>query len=135
MFAEMLVQMSLLAFYIRVFPEASLFVRRSSWTLIAIVACFGIANTCTMIFQCTPISFFWYGWAGEMTGKCIGINLFSWIRAAIEIAIDVAILSLPLPSVVKLQMSWKKKAQVLLMFALGFVWVIFRYSLPSAEQH
>ncbi|KAL2672409.1 hypothetical protein Neosp_013118 [[Neocosmospora] mangrovei] len=135
MFAEMLVQMSLLAFYIRVFPEASLFVRRSSWTLIAIVACFGIANTCTMIFQCTPISFFWYGWAGEVTGKCIDINLFSWIRAAIEIAIDVAILSLPLPSVVKLQMSWKKKAQVLLMFALGFVWVIFRYSLPSAERH
>lgn len=121
MFAEMLVQMSLLAFYIRVFPEASLFVRRSSWTLIAIVACFGIANTCTMIFQCTPIPFFWSGWAGEMAGKCIDINLFSWIRAAIEIAIDVAILSLPLPSVVKLQMSWKKKAQVLLMFALGFV--------------
>ncbi|RMJ16491.1 hypothetical protein CDV36_003783 [Fusarium kuroshium] len=121
MFAEMLVQMSLLAFYIRVFPEASVFVRRASWTLIAIVACFGIANTCTMIFQCTPIPFFWFGWAGEMTGKCIDINLFSWIRAAIEIAIDVAILSLPLPSVVKLQMSWKKKAQVLLMFALGFV--------------
>ncbi|EEU37535.1 uncharacterized protein NECHADRAFT_87371 [Fusarium vanettenii 77-13-4] len=96
MFAEMLVQMSLLAFYIRVFPEASLFVRRSSWTLIAIVGCFGIANTCTMIFQCTPIPFFWSGWAGEMTGKCIDINLFSW-------------------------MSWKKKAQVLLMFALGFV--------------
>ncbi|KAH7253444.1 hypothetical protein B0J15DRAFT_526719 [Fusarium solani] len=121
MFAEMLVQMSLLAFYIRVFPEASLFVRRSSWTLIAIVACFGIANTCTMIFQCIPIPFFWSGWAGEMTGKCIDINLFSWIRAAIEIAIDVAILSLPLPSVFKLQMSWKKKAQVLLMLALGFV--------------
>ncbi|KAJ4172434.1 hypothetical protein NW754_002633 [Fusarium falciforme] len=74
-----------------------------------------------MIFQCTPIPFFWSGWAGEMAGKCIDINLFSWIRAAIEIAIDVAILSLPLPSVVKLQMSWKKKAQVLLMFALGFV--------------
>ncbi|RSL96757.1 hypothetical protein CEP52_011303 [Fusarium oligoseptatum] len=109
MFAEMLVQMSLLAFLHPCLPRGFR------------LPCFGIANTCTMIFQCTPIPFFWFGWAGEMTGKCIDINLFSWIRAAIEIAIDVAILSLPLPSVVKLQMSWKKKAQVLLMFALGFV--------------
>ncbi|KAF4473095.1 hypothetical protein FALBO_21 [Fusarium albosuccineum] len=121
MIAEMLVQMSLLAFYLRVFPDASLFIRRASWMLMGIVACFGIANTCAIIFQCTPIPFFWSGWAGESTGKCIDINLFSWIRAAVEIAIDVAILSLPLPSVLKLQMSWKKKFQVLLMFALGFV--------------
>lgn len=121
MVAEMLVQMSLLAFYIRVFPGASVFVRRSSWTLMGIVACFGIANTCTMIFQCTPIPFFWTGWAGESTGTCININLFSWIRAAIEIAIDVAIISLPLPSVIKLQMNWKKKFQVLLMFLIGFL--------------
>ncbi|KAH7007257.1 hypothetical protein EDB80DRAFT_718487 [Ilyonectria destructans] len=121
MVAEMLVQMSLLAFYIRVFPGASVFVRRSSWTLMGIVGCFGIANTCAMIFQCTPIPFFWTGWAGESTGTCININLFSWIRAAIEIAIDVAIISLPLPSVIKLQMNWKKKFQVLLMFLIGFV--------------
>ncbi|KAH6892391.1 hypothetical protein B0T10DRAFT_559979 [Thelonectria olida] len=121
MVAEMLVQMSLLAFYIRVFPGASVFVRRASWALMGVVACFGIANTCSMIFQCTPIPFFWKGWSGEVKGRCIDINLFSWIRAAIEIAIDVAILSLPLPSVVKLQMNWKKKVQVLIMFALGFV--------------
>ncbi|KAH7139806.1 hypothetical protein B0J13DRAFT_478123 [Dactylonectria estremocensis] len=121
MVAEMLVQMSLLAFYIRVFPGASVFVRRSSWILLGIVGCFGIANTCAMIFQCTPVPFFWIGWAGETAGTCIDINLFSWIRAAIEIAIDVAIISLPLPSVIKLQMNWKKKIQVLLMFIVGFV--------------
>lgn len=121
MFAEMLVQLSLLAFYHRVFPEATLFVRRGAWVLIGIVIAFGISNTFTMIFQCTPVPFFWTSWAAETAGTCININLFSWIRAAVEIAIDVSILSLPLPSLLKLQMSWKKKAQVLLMFALGFV--------------
>ncbi|KAH7129284.1 hypothetical protein EDB81DRAFT_661477 [Dactylonectria macrodidyma] len=121
MVAEMLVQMSLLAFYVRVFPGASVFVRRSSWVLLGIVGCFGVANTCAMIFQCTPVPFFWTGWAGETAGTCIDINLFSWIRAAIEIAIDVAIISLPLPSVIKLQMNWKKKLQVILMFIVGFV--------------
>ncbi|KAK7427394.1 hypothetical protein QQZ08_006163 [Neonectria magnoliae] len=121
MLAEMLVQMSLLAFYIRVFPAAAHSVRTCSWALMGVVICFGIANTCAMIFQCTPVPYFWTGWSGETTGSCIDINLFSWIRAAIEIGIDVTILSLPLPTVVKLQMSWKKKFQVLLMFAIGFV--------------
>jgi hypothetical protein len=121
MFAEMLVQLSFLAFYIRVFPEDSLLIRRGAWVLMAVVVCFGTANTFTMVFQCTPVSFFWTGWAGETVGKCIDINLYSWIRAAVEIAIDVCILSLPLPKLIRLHMGWKRKFQVLLMFAMGFM--------------
>lgn len=121
MVAEMLVQLSLLAFYNRVFPEGTKLVRVGTAALIVVVVCFGIANTFTMIFQCTPVPFFWNNWTGETTGTCIDINLFSWIRAAIEIAIDISILSLPLPSLFKLQMNWKKKTQVLIMFGLGFV--------------
>lgn len=127
MFAEMLVQMSLLAFYIRVFPVNSLLVRNGSWVLMGIVLCFGLANTCVMVFQCLPISYFWTSWSGETTGTCININYFSWARAAVEIAIDVCILSLPLPSLWKLQMGWKKKIQVLMMFALGFMYVLSIY--------
>lgn len=121
MFAEMLVQLSLLAFYIRVFPSDAGIVRLGSWILMSIVVCFGIANTFTMIFQCTPVSFFWESWAGETVGTCIDISLFSWLRAAIEIIIDVAILSLPLPSLLRLHMSIRKKVQVILMFCMGFV--------------
>ncbi|KAK5239971.1 hypothetical protein LTR40_014133, partial [Exophiala xenobiotica] len=82
---------------------------------------FGIANTFAMIFQCTPIPFFWQGWAGETTGTCININLFSWIRAAVEIGLDIAVLSLPIPMLLKLDMSWRKKIQVIMMFSVGFV--------------
>ncbi|KAH7308650.1 hypothetical protein B0I35DRAFT_442359 [Stachybotrys elegans] len=121
MFAEMCVQLSLLVFYLRVFPKSSRLVHVGSWILGGIVTCFGIANTLTMVFQCTPIPFFWNGWAGEMAGTCIDINLYSWIRAAIEIALDVAIMALPLPSLLALQLSRRKKLQTLGMFALGFV--------------
>lgn len=121
MLAEMFAQLSILAFYIRVFGKSSEFVRKGTFVLMSISICFGIANTFSMIFQCTPIPFFWTSWAGESTGSCIDINLFSWIRASIQIAVDVSILSLPLPSLIKLQMNRRKKFQVMLMFALGFV--------------
>ncbi|PCH05242.1 Hypothetical protein PENO1_023430 [Penicillium occitanis (nom. inval.)] len=74
-----------------------------------------------MIFQCTPISFFWDGWTGEYVGKCININTFSWIRAAIEIIIDLAIISLPIPLLLGLKLNWHKKLQILSMFSVGFL--------------
>ena len=119
MAAEMFVQLSLLAFYLRVFASAVF--RKLVVAMMCLVVGFGIANTFTMIFQCTPVPFFWRGWAGEMTGHCIDINLFSWIRAGIEIAIDVAIISLPIPTVLKLQMSWRRRIQVVLIFSVGFL--------------
>ncbi|KAI4936724.1 uncharacterized protein J4E92_001448 [Alternaria infectoria] len=75
-----------------------------------------------MMFQCQPISFFWDGWKGETSGRCtVDVRLFGFIRGAIEIMLDVAILSLPLPMLARLQMSWKKKVQIISMFAVGFI--------------
>lgn len=119
MAAEMCVQLSLLAFYLRIFT-VPLF-RKLVYGMMILVLCFGITNTICMLIQCLPIPFFWEGWAGETQGTCIDINLFSWIRAGIEIGIDVAILSLPIPTLLKLQMSTKKKVQVVMVFCIGFV--------------
>lgn len=126
--AEMFVQLSLLAFYIRVFVEDAnkIYIK----ALIGIVAAFGIANTFTLVFQCTPVPYFWTSWTGDQVGHCININLFSWIRAAIEIAIDVVIIVIPLPMLLKLHMNWRKKLQVMAMFSVGFVYVS---SFPSAH--
>ncbi|KAI0427567.1 hypothetical protein F5Y09DRAFT_315832 [Xylaria sp. FL1042] len=119
--SEMFTQLSILAFYRRVFANTSTALQRGCIVLMVFVVLFGIANTLVIIFQCTPIDFFWTGWSGETTGKCIDINLFSWIRAAIEIAVDIAIISLPLRDIIKTQLGWKMKVQVFIMFALGFV--------------
>ncbi|KAI0544304.1 hypothetical protein F4679DRAFT_42023 [Xylaria curta] len=119
--AEMFTQLSILAFYRRVFAKSSSVTQKGSFIMMVIVVLFGIANTLAIIFQCTPVPFFWLGWSGEIRGSCININLFSWIRAAIEIAVDIAILSLPIRDIAQLQLSWVKKAQVLLVFVLGFV--------------
>jgi hypothetical protein len=100
MTAECLCQLSILAFYLRIMVEKR--VRLVVWIFIAMVTGFGIANVFSMIFQCTPIPFFWDGWRGEMTGY-------------------LAILSMPLPMLAKLNMSPKKKLQIMSMFCVGFI--------------
>ncbi|KAI0912559.1 hypothetical protein F4823DRAFT_581124 [Ustulina deusta] len=119
--SEMFTQLSILAFYRRVFAQTSALLQRGSIILMVFVILFGTANTLVIIFQCTPIDSFWTGWSGERTGRCININVFSWARAAIEIAVDIAIISLPLRDIVRTQLSWKMKVQIFIMFALGFV--------------
>ncbi|KAL5376671.1 hypothetical protein DPSP01_010341 [Paraphaeosphaeria sporulosa] len=113
-------QLSILAFYLRLVTS-----RRTKaiiWALMAVVSSFAIGNTFAMVLQCRPISFFWDGWRGDTPGKCtVNIRLFGFIRGGIEIVLDLVILALPLPMLSKLQMSTRKKVQIMSMFCVGFV--------------
>ncbi|KAF2128980.1 hypothetical protein P153DRAFT_29294 [Dothidotthia symphoricarpi CBS 119687] len=120
MATECLCQLSILAFYLRVMIERKL--RMAVWGLTGVVIGFGLANFLAMLFQCTPIPYFWDGWRGEMSGFCgVDVQLFGFARGGIEIFLDLAILSLPLPMLAKLNMSRKKKLQIMSMFCVGFV--------------
>ncbi|KAF2260003.1 hypothetical protein CC78DRAFT_40896 [Lojkania enalia] len=117
---EALCQLSIIAFYLRIMTSRN--GRIACWVLSGLVTCFGLGNTFSMLFQCWPVPFFWDGWKGEMPGKCtVDIRLFGFIRGAVEICLDIAILSLPLPTLAKLQMSLRKKLQIMSMFCVGFV--------------
>ncbi|KAF2116965.1 hypothetical protein BDV96DRAFT_490166 [Lophiotrema nucula] len=119
MLAECLCQLSLLAFYLRIMVNKKS--RKMVWGLIAIVTGFGLANVFSMIFQCKPIFFFWNGWRGDKPGHCMNVQLFGFIRGGIEIFLDLAILTMPLPMLYGLNMSSKKKLQIMSMFCVGFV--------------
>lgn len=117
--AEAFTQLSFLAFYLRIFPTLNF--QRVVFGLMGLSICFGISNTFTMIFQCSPVSYFWDGWTGEYTGVCININAFSWYKAAMQIAMDVAIIGLPIWPLTHLSLNNKKKVQIVLMFCTGFL--------------
>lgn len=120
MITEAFCQTSILAFYLRIMANPK--TRKIVWGFIVLVACFGCANLFTMIFQCWPLNYFWNGWKGFMApNSVIDMNLFSFIRGGIEIGLDLTILILPLPMLAKLQMSLKKKTQIISMFCVGFV--------------
>lgn len=114
-------KISIVCFYLRIFPQEQL--RIWSYGLIAANILYFLAFEIITVFQCTPIEGAWLMWDGEFATTCRDVNLQAWVAAAVCIVLDVATIALPMPELWKLNLSWKKKAQVMLMFAVGLLYV------------
>src|SRR4051812_36070517 len=117
----MLTKLSILGFYLRFFPFVVFpGLRTAIYITIAITAASGISFAFTIIFQCTPISFFWSGFNDPPpTGSCVKINIYAWTVASFNFALDLWLLVLPMPELLKLSLPRRKKIVVCLMFAVG----------------
>lgn len=108
----------ILCFYLRIFPNKSF--RMVVYGAIVYVAVFSVVAICLQIFQCLPVQSYWESWRGDFGSyKCLNINLMAFVVAANLIFQDVFILVLPIPLVVGLHASWRKRCGILLMFSLG----------------
>jgi len=112
-----LTKLSIICFYIHIFPSAK--VRRVLWITFGVTVAWGVAFVVCGIFQCRPISFFWTHWDGLHEGHCVEPNAIAWSNAITNIAFDLWILAIPLSQLRGLQLHWKKKAGVAIMFCLG----------------
>ncbi|KAI1358401.1 50S ribosomal protein L36e [Xylaria arbuscula] len=112
-----LTKLSLLFFYLRVFPSADF--HRICYITMGVVIASAIAFTLTGIFYCTPISYIWTGWTGETEGFCINFNAFAWAHAVTSIVQDLWIIGLPIPSLLKLHLGTRRKVHLILMFSVG----------------
>jgi hypothetical protein len=125
-----LVKLAFVTFYMRIFPSQG--VRRLLWGTLIFISLWGFTFILVSIFQCRPISHFWHMWDGLHEGSCIDINALSWCNAAINIALDIWILIIPLWQLRKLHLKWKKKIPIGLMFSLGaFVTIVSILRLQS----
>ena len=114
-----LVKICFLLFYLRIFPSRPM--RLVIKISCAVTLCYGLAFLFAFAFQCSPISYNWYGWDGEHHGSCVATNTMVVTAAALNIVLDVWVIALPLPMVMKLQASLTTKLQVMLMFSVGFL--------------
>lgn len=121
----MLTKLSILGFYLRFFPFVVFpGLRTAIHVTIAVTAASGISFIMSIVFQCTPISFFWSLFDDPApVGTCININLYGWIVAAFNFALDIWMLALPLPELLKLSLPRRKKVVVCLMFMVGGLYV------------
>ncbi|KAL4757273.1 CFEM domain-containing protein [Aspergillus foveolatus] len=123
------ISMSLL--YLRIFPNRSL--RIATFAMLAIVSMWGVAYTLVIIWICRPRSFAWLGWDSEHTGTCVNSMAVQVSHAILNIVFDVIVLGMPLPVLLRLDMSKTKKAGVLT--ALNIVRVVTTYNfLKSRNQ-
>ena len=92
-----------------------------AFPLIAICCLHGIIFTFLFIFQCSPISYTWTQWDGTGKGSCLDFDVGAVIHAVSNILLDFLIFALPMSQLWKLNLSRKKKFQVLVMFGVGFL--------------
>lgn len=117
--AQCFAKLSLLFFYLRITPQ--LWFLRISKALICIVVSYTIAITLSNLFACQPIQ---AAWDGSIADKqCINTSALYITTAALNIATDITMLVLPIPVVIPLQMSRRQKAEVVVIFVLGSLWV------------
>ena len=90
--------------------------------LFALTVAYGIAFLFVVIFQCLPVSSGWLNWDLEGHGKCMQSNKMMISASAINIALDLLIIALPIPKVASLQATTSTKVQVIAMFSMGFVY-------------
>ncbi|KAJ2904777.1 hypothetical protein MKZ38_007133 [Zalerion maritima] len=113
--AVMMVKLSVLAMYSRIFPTKSF--RIGGGIIAFTVVAWWIAIWAVCIWQCDPIKKAWLPWLEY--GTCINLKA-SFIGNAIpNILTDVAILAMPVGQVWRLQVSLAQKASLCFMFLLG----------------
>lgn len=119
--ATVLMKMSILAFYLRVFVDYRF--RQLVFVTMGVLVAFTIAYLFPLIFQCSPISHAWNGWQKETKGTCINQQVGIWVHAALNIFFDLVVLVLPIPILCNLQFTYsiRAKLQILGMFSVGIV--------------
>ncbi|KAK0383981.1 hypothetical protein NLU13_8070 [Sarocladium strictum] len=116
-FQTCLIKLAFVAFYMRIFTTRA--TTRLLWATFVVVALWGLVFVVVGTFVCNPISYLWTQWDGLHKGKCLSDAAYVWANAGSNIALDVWILAIPLWELRKLQLHWKKKVGVALMFGLG----------------
>jgi hypothetical protein len=107
-------KLSILFFYLRIFPHLQF--RVAVFTVVGLI----IASTTVIffltIFSCDPIPYFW---DRDLHGRCTNINALAYANSGMSIAQDLIIIALPLPTVINLHLSTRRKIDVAFIFALG----------------
>lgn len=133
-----LAKLVFLFFFLRIFPQRRF--RVIVYIVMAWVIIGTIIITFMLIFQCHPVDYLWNGWLDlSAPHKCVDVNALVVSAAAMALAQDVVILVLPMPLVMKLNTTFRKKMGIMLMFSLGIFVVItscirVRYVIDFAES-
>ncbi|KAL5340231.1 hypothetical protein BJX70DRAFT_387454 [Aspergillus crustosus] len=113
------IKCSMLLLYLRLFPNKAL--RLTIYMTLGVTIAWTTASLFSQLFSCSPISHYWTRWDGEHEGRCTSHNALLLAHAVINIVLDVAVMAIPMPVLIKLQMSLEKRIGMCMMFAVGIV--------------
>ncbi|KXH28860.1 CFEM domain-containing protein [Colletotrichum simmondsii] len=111
------IKASILFFYLRIFP--SLRFRRVLWATQGFNVLLLFLYLILTFTQCRPLNKYWLGWDGEQAGVCMDFNKLVLTHVGFNILLDIWMLVLPLTQLYKLNLGFKKKIGVIMMFSVG----------------
>lgn len=114
-------KLAFLLFYLRVFPAPR--VRSILWATVGFVVVWGVFFFFMNTFQCTPIRHYWRRWeqSDSYDGSCLNASIIAWTNSAISIVLDLWMICIPLYQLKEVNLDWKKKLGVGLMFCVGLL--------------
>ena len=110
-------KLSVLHLYISIFRKRDF--RRACYVTIFISVLYYVGFILQVLLSCQPISYFWD--KSDPNGWCVDLRTTWVVQASVNMAIDILVVSLPMPVLWRLQMSEKKKIYVSLIFGLGIM--------------
>jgi hypothetical protein len=108
------VKFSIIATYLRIFTANGL--RKTIWFIAFVVLALLLCNIFAIIFTCVPVQ---AAWKYDIKGKCFPIVNFFYASSGINIATDLALCILPIPTLWALSMPRSQRVVLCMLFALG----------------
>ena len=91
----------------------------------AVVVGYSIAIIFALILACHPVS---RNWDANVDGVCVNRTALYIATAVTNIVTDLALISLPIPLVLNLNMPKSQKVYLFLMFVIGCAYVVLFHS-------
>ena len=108
-------KLAILLFYLRISPSRNFHI--CTWIVIAITWGFMISIFCAILFSCNPVHKLW---DVTVPGTCLPALSIINSTPIIGTAIDIMILILPIPMLIKLRVNLRTKLVVLAIFSAFF---------------
>ncbi|KAJ5908729.1 hypothetical protein N7495_001411 [Penicillium taxi] len=110
------IKISFCLFYLKIFPGNRF--RIIVWCILGLVISETAEETFVVIFQCWPIRKAWDPTEKE-GGKCLPLLAFFYISFAARLVTDLALFTLPVPQLIRLKMTFVKRAGLLWQASSG----------------
>ena len=124
--ATILCKLAILWLYTQIFTTRKF--KLAAYTLMGVTVSYAFIFIPIFFTQCKPVHAAWDP-VLSLT-SCRPITRQEFASVAINMALDLAVVVLPLPVVWSLRMPTRKKVAVSLMFSLGLVYVLIRINFP-----
>ncbi|GLI74924.1 hypothetical protein PoHVEF18_003173 [Penicillium ochrochloron] len=121
---------SILMQYFRVFPTRRM--RIVCWVMITILGIYGTWCVVSAFLTCVPVAKFWNP---TLPGFCLSRPGLWFSNASMHITTDLAILIIPIPALIAIDIPRRQKVALMIMFALGgFVCITSIVRLVSLKK-